>query len=166
MLLNNNHHFCHFVVLDILGHLLYPGVCCLKQPLETGRCVDSTPKSRCMYPDSSSSFEAGSFPTRMERQLLAWDMLCPCAQKMLAGFVFTRFETTSAYICFITDTSSVSYAGQLMPRLQIRKCLSVCMWEVQRGAGGQAVSWRLGECLTPGLVKSRLERSIELLPSS
>lgn len=56
------------------------------------------------------------------------------------GGVFTRFETTSAYICFITDTSSVSYAGQLMPRLQIRKCLSVCMWEVQRGAGGQAVS--------------------------
>ena len=51
MLLNNNNHFCHFVVLDILGRLLYPGVCCLKQPLETGRCVDSTTKFRCMYPE-------------------------------------------------------------------------------------------------------------------
>lgn len=43
MLLNHNHHFCHSVVLDILGRLLYP--------VETGLCVDSTPKSRCMYPE-------------------------------------------------------------------------------------------------------------------
>ncbi len=64
---HHNHHYYWQLLfyLDIIGRLLYPGVCCLRQPLETGFTVvkltqrshepDSTPKSSSIILSFSST---------------------------------------------------------------------------------------------------------------